>query len=221
MNYWLFLCNSQGKGASRITGREIWEQRRIDKYWGLGIKTVFRRHLRKGDNVIFYVGGKGEHVFVGTGCIKDSAYSSSSLNKTERTRRVLKGQQESDYYVDFTKLSGFPLEVPAITLLSELNLFKETDIYSWGKVLQGGVRKLTEDDYNRLCNAGKSPNTMLRLPGDQDANWAFDEGRKQLVVHMARERDPRLRKIKFAQVPKKKPLLCEACGFDFQATYGV
>ncbi|WP_108847676.1 HNH endonuclease [Dietzia lutea] len=47
------------------------------------------------------------------------------------------------------------------------------------------------------------------------------EGRVLLARHLRRERDPKLRRAKIAHVRKAgKPLACDVCEFDFEATYG-
>ncbi|MDO5670111.1 MAG: HNH endonuclease [Corynebacterium sp.] len=48
------------------------------------------------------------------------------------------------------------------------------------------------------------------------------EGRLQAVLHLRRERSPKLRKAKLAAVLAAGGTLgCEVCGFDFKARYGV
>ncbi|MGV3485890.1 MAG: HNH endonuclease [Planctomycetaceae bacterium] len=44
------------------------------------------------------------------------------------------------------------------------------------------------------------------------------EGRKRLVSHIVRERDP---KIVAAKIKSAKSLACEVCGFDSEAVYGI
>ncbi len=56
---------------------------------------------------------------------------------------------------------------------------------------------------------------------DIDLPFPSLEGSPRLVLHLRRERDPKLVKAKKAAVLQEKgQLACEACGFDFSATYG-
>jgi 5-methylcytosine-specific restriction enzyme A len=56
---------------------------------------------------------------------------------------------------------------------------------------------------------------------DEDDDLAGNEGRLLIRRHVARERDPRLRRRKIAAVLSQGgSLACEACGFDFEETYG-
>jgi 5-methylcytosine-specific restriction protein A len=48
-----------------------------------------------------------------------------------------------------------------------------------------------------------------------------DEGRVLLLAHLSRERDPRLRARKIKEARTQLGYVrCEACGFDFERTYG-
>lgn len=59
-----------------------------------------------------------------------------------------------------------------------------------------------------------------RLP-DVDAEFSAIEGNPRLVAHLRRERSPSLIKTKKQLVLSATgKLCCEACGFDFKATYG-
>lgn len=56
---------------------------------------------------------------------------------------------------------------------------------------------------------------------DEDVDFAASEGRLLIRRHVARERDPRLRRRKIESVlVRGGSLTCETCGFDFEVTYG-
>jgi 5-methylcytosine-specific restriction protein A len=55
----------------------------------------------------------------------------------------------------------------------------------------------------------------------EDEVLEYDEGALVLRRHVSRERDPRLRKDKIETLIRRgMPVACEACGFDFETTYG-
>jgi 5-methylcytosine-specific restriction enzyme A len=55
----------------------------------------------------------------------------------------------------------------------------------------------------------------------EDEDLSAPEGRLVFRRHVSRERDPGLRKRKIAALVRAgKPLLCEACGFNFERVYG-
>lgn len=56
---------------------------------------------------------------------------------------------------------------------------------------------------------------------EEDDDFAASEGRLLIRRHVARERDSRLRRRKIESVLRQGgSLACEACGFDFERTYG-
>ncbi len=220
MNYWLFICTNQGKGASRITSRQIWDRRKADGYWGLGTTTRNRGSIKSGDRIIFYVGSINEYVLVASGKAKTAAYSSKTLTADERKRRKIGLQPVSDYFVDIDDVRVFSDEPYAISLIGVLDLFEGSDTTTWGSKLQGGVRELSYADYARLVAIGTGQGVQLGINVDEEAGRAYSEGNKKMLRHLARERNPKLRRLKLAQVSVADPMLCEVCNFDFQATFG-
>ncbi|MFI5563347.1 HNH endonuclease [Amycolatopsis japonica] len=71
--------------------------------------------------------------------------------------------------------------------------------------------------------AGAISGTLSTLPltADLDEQEAISEGRPLLLLHLGRERNPRLRAKKLdAAMAAHGCLECEVCGFDFERTYG-
>lgn len=63
--------------------------------------------------------------------------------------------------------------------------------------------------------------TSVPTPTDVDDPAAAEEGRVFERRHLARERNPRIRREKIAQSRRYTgSIACEACAFDFEATYG-
>jgi len=64
------------------------------------------------------------------------------------------------------------------------------------------------------------PSPVPELAGAESVTTA-DEGRVFERRHLSRERDPRIRREKIAQSRRDTgSVACEACAFDFEATYG-
>lgn len=62
---------------------------------------------------------------------------------------------------------------------------------------------------------------MLPLLDDESEDAEAEEGRLLTALHRRRERDPKLARQKKEQaLSRHGSLACEACGFDFAATYG-
>ncbi|UOZ09384.1 HNH endonuclease [Amycolatopsis sp. WQ 127309] len=70
---------------------------------------------------------------------------------------------------------------------------------------------------------GITSGTLTTLPAvaDPDEEEAIAEGRALVLLHLRRERNPKLRAKKLDQVLTARGCLaCEVCGFDFERIYG-
>jgi 5-methylcytosine-specific restriction enzyme A len=62
---------------------------------------------------------------------------------------------------------------------------------------------------------------VLPFLDDESEEAEAEEGRLLTALHRRRERDPKLAQQKKEQALRRNgSLACEACGFDFAATYG-
>jgi hypothetical protein len=78
-NYWLFKVKDDSYRNITMKGIDIYKHRMQDKAWGLkthsesGRRTANIDKLRRGDRVLFYLGGKDGHCFLGT-CTLNSGF---------------------------------------------------------------------------------------------------------------------------------------------------
>ncbi|WP_328479515.1 HNH endonuclease [Streptomyces sp. NBC_00377] len=75
----------------------------------------------------------------------------------------------------------------------------------------------------RRIRDGLTAGEFQSLPpdGEEEDDYSAPEGRLLIRRHKSRERDKGLRKRKIDTVLRQgRQLACEACGFDFEATYG-
>lgn len=56
MSYWILVVTSHKENGEEITPESILQTRFDDGLWGIGKKTPNRKHLKKGDQVVFYMG---------------------------------------------------------------------------------------------------------------------------------------------------------------------
>lgn len=76
-------------------------------------------------------------------------------------------------------------------------------------------------DLARAIRAAGSLAQDNRMLPDLDDDTTFAEGRPFERRHLARERDPEVRRRKIAQVRREMGVIsCEVCSFDFEALYG-
>ncbi len=108
-----------------------------EKKWLIGKKTPYRSRLLAGDKILFYQGGEEGRKIVGL------AELASSLQQTERS--------EDFVIIKNFKLWDNPVEIRV--LLGELSFIRNER--HWGAYFQGGVVRISEEDYRKILKAGK------------------------------------------------------------------
>jgi len=106
------------------------------KKWPTYTNTVNARHLKKGDQIIFYKAGTGNHIFSGSANI-------DSVDVNE------KGRGE----VTLVKIEVWKNPVEITKIYDKLKIIKNPAYY--GAYLAGGIKKLTESDFEFIVRNGK------------------------------------------------------------------
>jgi hypothetical protein len=149
MNNYLFIISdrldSEGK---KVTGREVYDFLMDKKVWGLHPTTQHRAVIGKGDRAIFYLSGAGGG-FIGTGVVASTAY----VDKSGESDNWWFNRSEVNYRVDLTDIDKWNKTKPIQPVLAELSFIKNKKTKNWGAYLQGGVRKITDDDYNVIIKS--------------------------------------------------------------------
>jgi len=173
-NYWIFVVTDAKIKGKEKKGIEIFEQRISDAFWGIGEKTQNRTKLKKGDNVVFYLGGREGQKFLGT-CALASAYR--KLSKQEK-KKLSHGSPffQANHGVKITDVEVWDTPRPIHPLIEGLGFIANPRV--WGTYLQGGVRAISEDDYN-LIISGK----LTQEAGIRDAaQFALEKYLKEFIV---------------------------------------
>lgn len=221
MNYWIFVCNNHSEGGLKLTGREVWNDRKDARLWGIKKSTKNRNSISEGDQIVFYVGGKHEMVFVGSARASCSCYSSDSLTQADVRKHQMGGMAVADFYVSLDNIKEFPFEPSALSLFHDLEIFSGKQLSHWGSVFQGGIHRLSEADYRRIVDRANDSKSGESSFLDPDLDHACREGGAKLVTHMMKERSRAIRDRKIEEhLTKYKRLDCEVCGFNFLDTYG-
>jgi hypothetical protein len=155
MANWIFITTTQQTDAGALTGRQILETRMTDEFWGLGEKTPNRKALKKGDRIIFYVGAP-ESVFAATATL-----ASDSLSVPEERKEALSHGNNffrAEYGVDLDAVSIWPTPKPITELAPNLEFIGKRQ--DWWCFLQGGVRGVSDADYQRI---------LQHIPGKVEA----------------------------------------------------
>lgn len=143
MANWIFIATDHR--SENLTGRQVLEQRVADAFWGLGERTPNRRALKKGDRVLFYV-ATPECAIAATAIL-----ASDSFSLTEELKEKLSHNQQffrTDYGVSLENPVIWSVTKPMRELASSLEFIGNRS--DWGVFLQGGVRGISDADYNRI-----------------------------------------------------------------------
>lgn len=151
MNYWIFICTCHDTDDGYIKSSEIYRQRMVDKFWGLGERTAHRESLRNTDKVIFYV-GYPETIFAGCAILSSSAFRTNE----EQQSRFCHGKEffKSEYGVFLDEIEIWQKPILAGNIAKELDFIKKPRF--WGTYLQGGIRKITQNDFETIIQKSKN-----------------------------------------------------------------
>lgn len=117
-----------------INGTEDeFKQRISNKRWKIYEFTRNRKQLRKSDNVIFYMAGSKGQKFIGHGRLA----SETTLAGT-------------DFFVALSDLEVWKKPVYMKTVLQDLTFI--IDKTKWGSHFQGGVSRLSDEDYRLILS---------------------------------------------------------------------
>lgn len=145
MNYFICIISDHvDERGIRTRGLDIFQKLMAKEAWGLHPSTAARAKLTPGSAIVFYLGGKHQ-TFLGTARTKGEAY----LDKSGASDGWY--LEPGTYRVDLQDITIWDRPKPIKPLLKKLSFIK--NILSWGAYLQGGVRRIDEDDYRLICDS--------------------------------------------------------------------
>lgn len=131
VNHWIFVSvpfTDFNIGTIHNMHKKI----RTTKNWSIGKRTPNRTQLSLGDKVLFYQGGDEGRKIVA------SAELASTVKETEI----------SESFVEITNFRLWKKPVEIRALINELSFIKNKK--HWGIYLQGGIVKISEQDYKKI-----------------------------------------------------------------------
>ncbi len=169
MANWIFTVTGQRFEGQNVPPEEILEIRFKDKFWGLAERTPNRRNVNKGDKVIFYMGLPHK---------KFAANATLASDNFELSRREIKKYgHDMDFYrqkfgVRLEDLSIWEKPMSAETLVPNLQFIENKEY--WGAYFQGGVRQLSDHDFNMiLASRDTSFVEKVKLEEDLESESEF------------------------------------------------
>jgi len=134
LQYFILLTSDSGKPA-----QEILNQRLKSRTWEIYDKTNLRNQLEEKSKVIFYLAGSGpssQH-FVGEAMIDKIIYANSSYSEEANTM--------IHSTLHFDQITNYQEPVSVKKILKKLTFI--TNPAKYGTALNGGVRRISEKDY--------------------------------------------------------------------------
>ncbi|MGD0795908.1 MAG: endonuclease NucS domain-containing protein [Dehalococcoidales bacterium] len=160
MNYWIFSVVSHKEGKDTYKAEDVFNQRMIDGFWGLGEKTPNRKYLSEGDKVVYYIGIPQKY-FGGTASLASDSFA---LNNSQK-KKFSHGKQyyTVDYGVLLKDIEIWQKKKPVDELLPQLRFIENKEF--WGAYLQGGVRQIEADDYSLIVG---EPSLIQKINSTSD-----------------------------------------------------
>ncbi len=139
-------------GENRKPARDVLATRVADGVWPLNRRTPHQAALSRGDRIVFYAakaGGGDIMSFIARGIVGGSRVPST---RHDPDRPTWLGIQPNQLYdVPVVDVEWFPSPSPARGLIERLGFVKNPD--AWGSYFQGGIRRLSEGDYETIVEA--------------------------------------------------------------------
>lgn len=161
MAHWLFIVTGHKDADEEYTPEEILETRFSDRFWGLGENTPNRRHLAKGDHVVFYMGLPRKE-FVGTAVLASNPFplDEDDLAKYGHNSELY----SAPYGVELGELKRWKEPVSVDEIVNQLEFIENKEF--WYSYFQGGVRKLNDKDF-RVITEGPILSLRDRIASEE------------------------------------------------------
>lgn len=148
MNYWIFSVTPHKGEDYSLSAEEIFSQRMLDGFWGLNESNVNFKSLQEGDKIIFYV-GRPKSVFAGNVSLASPGIRLAKDEKEELSHGI--SFYRADAGVLLKNIEIWEKPQPVVTLLPNLNFVKNKE--KWYTHFQGGIIRVSEDDYEAILNS--------------------------------------------------------------------
>ena len=152
MSDYILVCGGgfNDKGRS-VEPFDVFCHRFDNSYWPIYQNTKYRKLLREGDRIVFYVSGNKRF----GGCVVAWSKIGKIVEgkKDFRAFFVAEGSVSAGnpiaYFLELSDSKRLSSPVRLKDILGRLS-FKPSNEKKWGAVLQGGCRKIAAEDYSFL-----------------------------------------------------------------------
>lgn len=148
MNYWIFSVTPHKGEDYSLSAEEIFSQRMLDGFWGLNESNVNFNSLLEGDRIIFYV-GRPKSVFAGNVSLASPGIRLAGDEKEELSHGI--SFYRADAGVLLKDIEIWENPQPVVILLPNLKFIKNKE--KWYTHFQGGIIRISEEDYETILNS--------------------------------------------------------------------
>jgi hypothetical protein len=193
---WVFVATAQKVEGKLYSPRDILDLRFKDRFWGLNETTPNRKLLKKGDQVVFYLG------------VPVKSFTASAVLASDQFQLDPSQKQKYSHNLDFfTAEYGVLLDdlriweksVAVDQVVSGLSFIQNKE--NWGAYFQGGIRQIPPEDYG-VITQGTKPSTVdvqsdsefaleAHLEEFLDQNWPKINFGRNLVRYTTEEQSGR------------------------------
>lgn len=124
INHYIFTINDTEKEFT---------DRLAKRLWPVFIRTANADKLTKGDRIVFYKAGTGNHVFAGVSSVESMV------------------KQEPKRYVKLSNIDLWKKPVDITTIFEKLSFIKNK--YAYGVYLVNGIKKITKEDFDAIVSS--------------------------------------------------------------------
>jgi len=114
-------------------------------FWAFSSSAPVKEKLAVGDNILFYVGGKGRHYFIAKGLVKSKVNTANDEQKAVLNRL---GVAFFSKTISIGDIEWFGTPIELIPLKERLSFI--ADKKNYGLSLRLPLREIQKDDYERI-----------------------------------------------------------------------
>lgn len=187
---WVFVVTAQKIGGKLYSPHDILNLRFKDRFWGLGESTPNRKLVKKGDQVVFYLGIPIKSFTAGAVLASD-AFQLDASQKQKYSHDL--EYFTADYGVLLEDLRSWENGVAVDEVVSALSFIKNKE--NWGVYFQGGIRQIPPEDFG-VITQGRKASLIESIREERDIE---SESEFALEAHLEEFIDQNWAKINFGQ----------------------
>ncbi len=148
MNNWIFTVTAHKNSDYSLTSQEVYDTRMTDEFWGLNVNTPNLKNLQQGDKVVFYL-GRPNKAFAGTATLASPVFDVPDSQKEKYSHGISFYKPEVGVLIK--DVHTWEEQKTVESLLDKLTFIKKSE--SWQSYFQGGVIRITNEDFQRIMDA--------------------------------------------------------------------